>query len=95
MHLFKFSNNDINKFIFLLRKCVYFYKYKNEWEKWNKTSLPEKEEFHSNLNIEYIADADYPHPKRVCKDFQIQVNKLGKYHDLYLKSVTLILADVF
>ena len=67
MHLFKFSNNDINKFIFLLRRGVYSYKYKNEWEKWNKTSLPEKEKFHSNLNIEYIADADYPHPKRVCK----------------------------
>ena len=33
------------------------------------------------------------HGKRVCKDFGIK--SLGKYHDLYLKSDTLLLADVF
>ena len=33
------------------------------------------------------------HGKRVCKDFEIK--SLGKYHDLYLKSDTLLLADVF
>ena len=42
--LFKFSNNDINKFILLLRKDVYPYDYMDEWEKFNETSLPEKEE---------------------------------------------------
>ena len=26
----------------------------DEWEKFNETSLPEKEEFYSNLNIEDI-----------------------------------------
>ena len=31
--------------------------------------------------------------KRVCKDFDIK--KLGEYHDLYVKSDTLLLADVF
>ena len=35
------------------------------WEKFNKPSLPEKEEFYSNLNIEVIRDADYMHAKRV------------------------------
>ena len=34
----------------------------------------------------------YNHVKRICNDFQIK--NLGKYHDLYLKSDTL-LADVF
>ena len=38
-------------------------------------------------------DVDYMHGKRVCKDFEIQ--KLGKYHHLYLKSDTLLSADVF
>ena len=39
---FKFSNNDINKFILLLRKGVYLYEYMDEWEKFNEASLPEK-----------------------------------------------------
>ena len=89
---FKFSNNDINKFTLLLRKGVYPYEYMDDWEKFNETSLPE-EEFYSNLNMENITDADYMHAKRVCKDFEIKT--LGEYHHLYLKSVTLFLADVF
>ena len=65
----------------------------NEWEKFNDTSLPEKEEFYSNLKVEDNTDADYIHVKRVCKDLEIK--NLGEYHDLYLKSDTLLLADVF
>ena len=42
---FKFSDNDINKFILLLRKGVYPYEYMDDWEKFNETILPEKEEF--------------------------------------------------
>ena len=85
-----FSNN---KFILLLRKGVYPYEYMDEWEKFNEATLPEKEEFYSNLNMEDIQVADYIHVKRVCKDFEIK--KLDEYHDLYLKSATLILGDVF
>ena len=40
-----------------------------------------------------ITDADYMHAKRVCKVFEIK--HLGEYHNLYLKSVTLLLANVF
>ena len=43
--------------------------------------------------MEDITDADYMHMKRVCKDFEIK--KLGEYHDLLLKSDTLLLADAF
>ena len=43
----------------LLRKGVYPYEYMDEWEKFNKTLLPEKEKFYSNLNMEDITDADY------------------------------------
>ena len=39
---FKFSNNDINKFVLLLRKGVYPYEYMDDWEKFNETILPEK-----------------------------------------------------
>ena len=77
----------------LLRKGVYPYEYMNDSEPFNKKTLPEKEEFYTNLNMEDITDADYMDAKRVCKDFEIK--NLGKNHDLYLKSDTLILADVF
>ena len=40
-----------------------------------------------------ITDVVYVHAKRACKDFEIK--KLGEYHDLYVKSNTLLLADVF
>ena len=69
---FKFSNNGINKFILLLRKGVYPYEYMDDWEKFNETTLPEKEEFYSNLNMEDITDADYIYVKRVYKDFKIR-----------------------
>ena len=43
--------------------------------------------------MEDITDADYAHAKKVCKDFEIK--NLGEYHDLYVQSDTLLLADVF
>ena len=61
--------------------------------KFNETSLPDKEEFYSNLNIEDVTDTDYMHAKRTYKDFEIK--HLGEYHDLYFKNDTLLLADVF
>ena len=89
---FKFSNNDMNKFILLLRKGAYPYEYMNDCEKFNETSLSEKEEFYSNLNMEDITDADYMHAKGVSKDFKIK--NLGEYLDLYLTRDTLLLVDV-
>ena len=56
---FKFSNNDSNKFILLFKKGFYPHEYMDEWEDFNETTLPEKEEFFSNLNMEDITDADY------------------------------------
>ena len=60
----------------------------DDWEKFNETALLGKEEFHSNLNMEDITDEYYMHGKRVFKDFKIK--KLDEYHDLYLKSDTLL-----
>ena len=69
---YKFSNNYINKFIFLLRIGVYLYDYMDDWEKFSKTLLPEKKFFYSHLNMENIADLNYTHTKTVCKDFEIR-----------------------
>ena len=79
--------------ILLLRKGVYLYDYMDNWGKFNETTLLEKEEFYNGLKVEEITDAGYMHGKRVCKNFQIK--NLGEYHDLCLKSDTLLLADVF
>ena len=78
----------ISRNVLLLRKGVYSYEYTDKWKKFNETSLPEKYDFYSNLNIEDIKDSDYNHAKRVCNDFQIK--NLDEYPDLYLKSGTLL-----
>ena len=73
----------------LLRNDIYPYEYMDKWERFNETSLPEKDESYSDLNMEDITDADYMHAKRVCKEFEMK--NLGEHHDLYLKSDTLLL----
>ena len=65
----------------------------DDWEKFNETLLPEKEDFYSHLYMQDITDADYARTKRVCKDFKIR--NLGGYPDFYVQSGTLLLADVF
>ena len=65
----------------------------DDWEQFNETSLPEKEDANGHLNTEDFNDTDHAHAKRVTKDFEIK--KLGEYHDLYVQGNTLLLADVF
>ena len=90
---YEFCNNNLNKFVLLLRKGVYPHEYADTWEKFNKISLPSKEDFYSNLNMEDISDIDYRHANNVFKVFKLE--NLGDYHDLYVQSDTLLLADVF
>ena len=71
-NVFKFSKNDINKFILLLGKGVYPYEYMDDWETFSETTLPEREEFYNNLNMKETLDGDYIHVKRVCKNFEIR-----------------------
>ena len=77
----------------LLRKGVYPYEYMDSWEIFNETLLPDKETFYSNLHMENITDVDYRHANSVFKKFKLE--NLGEYHDLYVQSDTLLLADVF
>ena len=77
----------------MLRKGVYPYEYMDNWERFNETSLPGKESFYSNFNMEGIDDIDYRHGNNVFNKFKL--NNLGDYHDLYVQSDTLLLADVF
>ena len=77
----------------LLRKDVYRYEYVDSWEKFDETTIPPKEVFYSTLNLEDISDEDYEHVQEVWNVFEIKNG--GEYHDLYVQSDTLLLADVF
>ena len=57
-HVYHFCNGVHNKFVLLLRKRVYPYEYIDSWERFNETSLPPKEAFYSELNLEEIKDED-------------------------------------
>ena len=90
--VYQFWDGDINKFVLLLRKGVYPYEYMDSWEGFDETSLPDKEAFHSKLNLEDITDEDYAHGQKIWKEFEIK--NLGEYHELHVQSDTLMLADV-
>ena len=92
-NIYEFCNEDLNKFILLLRKGVYPYEYMDNWERFDETPLPNKESFYSSLNMENIDDIDYRHGNNVFKKFKLK--NLGEYHNLYVQSDTLLLADVF
>ena len=86
------SHND-EQFRLLLRKGVYPYEYMSSWNKFEETQLPPKETFHSNLNMSDISKYDYEHVQKVWKEFNLK--NFGEYHDLYLKTDTLLLSNVF
>ena len=79
---YNFCNGDLNKFILLLRKGVNRYEYMDNWERFNETSLPNKESFYSSLNMENITHIDYSHGNNVFK--KIKLKNLGEYHHLYV-----------
>ena len=89
----KFCNSDLDKFIMSLRKGVYPYKYMDGWDKFNEKIIPSKDSFYNNLTLENISQTDYAHANNVFKKFNI--NNLGEYHDLYVRSDTLLLAYIF
>ena len=70
----------------LLRKSVYLHEYMYSWKIFDETSLPDKEALYSELNVKDITD-------KVFNEFRLK--NLGGYHDLYVQSDSLLLADVF
>ena len=84
---------DPTKQDLLLRKGVYPYDYVDNPTKLTETALPPQAAFYSVLNQEAISNEDYAHAKEVWKAFRCRT--MGDYHDVYLKSDVLLLADVF
>ena len=89
----QFGDGNLNKFVMLLRKAIYPDEYMSSWEKSDETTLPPKEAFYSNLNLEDISDEDYGHGQKAWDVFEI--NNIGEYHGLYVQSDTLLLVYVY
>jgi len=77
----------------LLRKQVYPYEYFDSVSRFDETKLPSKSAFHSTLAGEDITYASYTHAQTVWNEFQLTNH--GEYHDLYVLTDVLALADVF
>ena len=90
---YQLCNKDLNKFALSLRKGVYPYEYMDSWNRFKEESLPDKEYFYSGLNKEHTTNEDYEHAQKVWST--INIKNLGHYHDLYVQSDTLLLADVY
>ena len=88
----KFVPDDDRRAL-VLRKGVYPYEYMNSFERFNETSLPPKEAFYSTLTDSHISDEDYEHAKKIWEAYGCET--MGGYHDLYLATDTLLLADIF
>ena len=70
----------ILKFFLLLRKGFYSYEDMDSWQKCDETSIPPKEAFYSELNLENIVDENYECVQKVWEVFKIKT--LVEYHDL-------------
>ena len=89
----RFCDGHINEFCLMLQKGVYPYEYMDSWAKFSETSLPIESKFYCNSTMGDMLDLDCKDAERVWKDFEIL--NLGNYHDLYVKSDTPLLVDVF
>ena len=75
----------------LKRKGVYPYDYMECFERLSETTLPPIESFYSELNKSGIYEDT--HAQNVWETFEMET--LQDYHDLYLKTDVLLLADIF
>ena len=62
-------------------------------DKFEEPQLPPTEAFYISLNMSNVSEGDYEHVQRVWKEFRTR--NLGEYHDLYLKTDVILIANVF
>ena len=65
----------------------------DSWDKFEEKRLPSKDEFYSKLNMSGISEKDYQHACKVWNEFDLK--NIGDYHDLYLETDVILLANVF
>lgn len=92
-HLNLSVESDREKVLLITQKGVYPYDYMDNFNKFNDVQLPLKEEFFSKLDNKDISNEDYERAQKVWKTFNLK--SMHEYHDLYLNTDILLLADVF
>ena len=81
------------KLKYLCSKGIYSYEYVDSHQRFSETVLPPKEAFYSQITRNHIKEDEYKHAQNVCNTFGCKTFR--DYHDIYLKTDVLLLADVF
>ena len=90
---FGFENYSDHQCGLLIRKGIYPYEYIDSWDRFEEKTLLPVRSFYSKLNMFGVSDQDYEHACKVWRDFEIK--NLGEYHDLYLQTDIILLANIF
>ena len=81
------------------QKGVYPYDYMDSFKKFSENRLPDRCKFFSSLKDKCISEKEYLKANNIWNVFKIntisEINTISDYHDLYLKTDVLLLADVF
>ena len=82
---FKYTSEEFQgeKLKLMTKKGVYPYDYMDSFDKFEET-LPRENDFYSILADEHVSDEAYEHAENVWRVFELE--NMGGYHDLYLKS---------
>ena len=91
--LFGIEEYNPEQYELLIRKGICPYEYMSQWDRFKETKLPPKKAFYSKLNMVGVSSENYEHARKVWKEFEIK--NLGEYHDLYLRTDVILLANVF
>ena len=70
-----------------------FFSSLDSFNRFDENTLPDKNKFFSSLKDKCISKEEYHRAIKIWDVFKIKT--LGVYHDLYLKTDALLLADVF
>ena len=92
-YLFEEFSSNFLKLVKQKEVYLYQYEYIDSFKKLSEDKLPDRYKCFSSLKDECISEKGYLYAIDVWNVFKI--NKMGDYHDLYLKKDILLLADIF
>jgi len=92
-HNFVHTSRHLGTFDDLYSKGIYPYNYMTSRDKFSETQLPPIEAFHDYLKDEPLSAEDYARAQQVWSRYGMC--NMRQYHDHYLLTDVLLLADVF